>query len=444
MSGLLDVAAALIGVYVAFALLASWINERIASWLQLRANCLLAGIERLVGADDAPAILASPFITAASGRQSGRGRFVTRTLVGGAPAGGRPPSYISGAQFSSAVMEWLQRQRAAHVAALRTTLQSELARVPATLSAGLSAALQSLLERAASNETLAASLAAFDAGSALPGTTLAPAETEFLRTIQALAAGKADVFSAALSQNAGDANKKLAALLDALPENALRAQLLSLFTSAEGDVGAFVGGVQGWFDDQMDRVSGWYKRQNQWIVIVISLSVAALFSVDTIAIYQRLANDPAAAARGAAFAAALASAQGQAAAPDADSVIKPVACQSGTSGDACICPQGYLLAAPGAAAPAPCRFDAAFLSELPLGWRGDEVVAHWRELEHGSQSGLTWWFYKLLGIGLSGIAISLGAPFWFDLLSRITAVRSAGPKPNPSADDTTTAGAASR
>jgi hypothetical protein len=36
---------------------------------------------------------------------------------------------------------------------------------------------------------------------------------------------------------------------------------------------------------------------------------------------------------------------------------------------------------------------------------------------------------KLIGWGLSAIAISLGAPFWFDLLSKLVNLRHSGQKP---------------
>jgi hypothetical protein len=37
---------------------------------------------------------------------------------------------------------------------------------------------------------------------------------------------------------------------------------------------------------------------------------------------------------------------------------------------------------------------------------------------------------KLSGLLLTAIALSLGAPFWFDTLSRLTRVRNTGKKPD--------------
>jgi hypothetical protein len=37
---------------------------------------------------------------------------------------------------------------------------------------------------------------------------------------------------------------------------------------------------------------------------------------------------------------------------------------------------------------------------------------------------------KLAGLLMTGLALSLGAPFWFDVLTRFVNVRSAGTKPD--------------
>lgn len=42
-------------------------------------------------------------------------------------------------------------------------------------------------------------------------------------------------------------------------DSGLKRPLLALIDEANGDITAFRTAVQGWFNDQMDRVSGWYK-----------------------------------------------------------------------------------------------------------------------------------------------------------------------------------------
>jgi hypothetical protein len=47
------------------------------------------------------------------------------------------------------------------------------------------------------------------------------------------------------------------------------------------------------------------------------------------------------------------------------------------------------------------------------------------------------WPSRLLGWFLSITAISLGAPFWFDILKRVMSIRNAGQKPEKSEETTT-------
>ena len=44
---------------------------------------------------------------------------------------------------------------------------------------------------------------------------------------------------------------------------------------------------------------------------------------------------------------------------------------------------------------------------------------------------LFWLNRHWLGFILTSVALSLGAPFWFDMLSKLVSMRSAGQKPAP-------------
>ncbi|MBS1600985.1 MAG: hypothetical protein JST75_22420 [Bacteroidetes bacterium] len=49
--------------------------------------------------------------------------------------------------------------------------------------------------------------------------------------------------------------------------------------------------IEDWFDDSMNRVSGWYKRQVQVILFILGIVLAITFNVDTIEIAGRLSTD---------------------------------------------------------------------------------------------------------------------------------------------------------
>jgi hypothetical protein len=140
-----------------------------------------------------------------------------------------------------------------------------------------------------------------------------------------------------------------------------------------------------WFDDAMDRVSGWYKRWSQWITCVLAVIVAVGLNASAIDIAERLANDPTVRAA---------------------VVSRAEASASEEKGDA--------KAAGLKAEDAAKQLDAL---ELPFGW------------PDGFMSGVD--ATGIVGWLITAIALSLGAPFWFDALSKLARLRTTGKKPKP-------------
>jgi hypothetical protein len=157
-----------------------------------------------------------------------------------------------------------------------------------------------------------------------------------------------------------------------LPDSGTKRSLVAILTDAQQDVTAARRGVEDWYNAAMDRVTGVYKRQIQVVTLALSLFVAVGLGVDTVAIAQSLWQEPA-------LRAALASAGQTAAASGLED------------------PLGTLT-----------QFD------LPLGWRALPET-------------LNGWLLKIVGLALTTFAVSLGAPFWFDVLKKIGNPRLAGP-----------------
>jgi hypothetical protein len=81
--------------------------------------------------------------------------------------------------------------------------------------------------------------------------------------------------------------------------------------------------------------------------------------------------------------------------------------------------------------------DAANLT-LPIGWFPDPKDRYGTDQNPGcgdlaDSKCLGAWMYKLFGLLLTVIAVQLGAPFWFDTLSKFVNLRSAGTPPGESA-----------
>jgi hypothetical protein len=175
----------------------------------------------------------------------------------------------------------------------------------------------------------------------------------------------------------------------ALPES-VKKVLQPLLDAAGNDVEQFRTSVEAWYDDTMARVSGWYKRKTQVILLVIGLVLVLALNANTLTIADRLWTDQAVRAT------VVQQANQAAAQPTGDN------------------PKARLNNAAN---------DVASVAKLgvPLGWSGD-AKPEW------SGSGLV---TTLGGWLLTIVAISLGAPFWFDTLGRLSRLRSSGKPETP-------------
>jgi hypothetical protein len=170
----------------------------------------------------------------------------------------------------------------------------------------------------------------------------------------------------------------------------LRRTLELLWQEAEGDAVVFRKKLEKWFDDTMERVSGWYRRQAQIFLFVFSLLITIGLNVNTVGIAQRLWTDaPLRAAVAASAATVSPPPTGPAPVPATDALQR--------------LNDEYR------------RLEA---SRLPLGWAADNRPS-------------AWWV-GAGGWALSVLAISLGAPFWFDVLTRAAKLRETGTKPEAS------------
>ena len=68
--------------------------------------------------------------------------------------------------------------------------------------------------------------------------------------------------------------------------------LNSIWADSQGDVEKFKVLLEKWFDDTMERASGWYKKQIQLILFLIGFCLAIIFNIDSVAITQKLSSNP--------------------------------------------------------------------------------------------------------------------------------------------------------
>jgi hypothetical protein len=65
----------------------------------------------------------------------------------------------------------------------------------------------------------------------------------------------------------------------------------SLWSESGADVNLFRLKLEQWFDDTMERTTGWYKRYTRMILFGVGLVLAVIFNVDTIAVHRILSKD---------------------------------------------------------------------------------------------------------------------------------------------------------
>jgi hypothetical protein len=178
-----------------------------------------------------------------------------------------------------------------------------------------------------------------------------------------------------------------------LPDTNIRDVLLSELTAADANLDKVREGLARWFDNSMDRVTGVYKRNIKRISFVVGVLLALALNADTLSVTNSLWRD---------------------------GTLRDAITHNAASIDQWLPPGAK---GTGTASPAGMVDKLDMLRPLPLGWRPcapncpkpDEVYL--------------FWIGKLVGLFITALALSLGAPFWFDVLSKLVNLRNTGIKP---------------
>lgn len=183
---------------------------------------------------------------------------------------------------------------------------------------------------------------------------------------------------------------------------ALYTRMEQLAAQARGDLTKVKAGLEAWFDDAMVAAADAYKRWTTVVVLLTGLVLTVLANASAIDVAKDLWTSSA--TRAAVVEAADATVeQGQSGA---------CADKSGIEGVSCSVEQTSTL-------------------DLPLGWSDDRLWAS--DASGGETAG--WWVSHVLGWVLTALLLMMGAPFWFDVLSRLTALRATSSKPASAAQD---------
>lgn len=163
--------------------------------------------------------------------------------------------------------------------------------------------------------------------------------------------------------------------------------LLTAIDAAEGDLNKARAAIEKWYDSAMDRVSGQYKRSTSWVLFWIGLAVAVMLNVNAITLADYLYRNDSARE--------MLVARAQTAVADTDYLERSYQDAKAT-------------------------LDSA---SLPIGWAKGWGAPHPRsaraQFEIWSDA-----IAPVLGLLLTALAVTFGAPFWFDLLNKMMVIRS--------------------
>ncbi len=172
-------------------------------------------------------------------------------------------------------------------------------------------------------------------------------------------------------------------------------RLIAIESEVGSDLNAAKANLEAWFDDTMQRLQGAYTRRAKLWLAVAGLGIALVLNVSATSLTAKLWNDPVLRQSVVASAGNI----------TAGTATAPAAATDATGIEAQIKQVDGL--------------------KLPIGWVSPQP---------SSAGG---WIILVLGWFLTGFAAMLGAPFWFDLLRRLTTMSGVRPdaKPVPASQD---------
>ncbi len=183
------------------------------------------------------------------------------------------------------------------------------------------------------------------------------------------------------------------------------------------------------YDEIMDRASGWYKRNVQLSLMVIGLLIGVAFDADTFKIYSNLTQYPNDRQKLLELADAFLDNNQFANYYNAPDTLTALAvAPSDTAGMA------RALQLKGLADSLLLHQLQNVPSPLGLGWEKP-----FQEQYRAAEKKIGFVLLKLGGWLVTALAISLGAPFWFDLLQKVIQIRSAGTRPSDKKPEPNTA-----
>lgn len=389
-STILEVAIGMTLVYVLLSLICSTLNEWIARVFALRAGFLKNGIANLLNDPVMKDLV---------------GQFYKHPLIDGLsrknellPLFNAKPSYISANTFAKVLIDLLPKPQ--------DSADPTQNSAPQTLQEIYNIARATLVANSEKGSTLARKLLIL-----IDSAGVNPQKIEQIKTLAARLEAAHAQLQALMASDKATANPAWARLLsDNIKQ--MEADLKGAETELTTALQQAQLNVEDYFNEAMARVSGWYKRRVQLILVGLALVVTIVLNVDSIAIANHLMTNPAQRAL----------------------IVEMAAQQHSDLGLAVTSTLTQTVPITETAAITPTVDSFQLLQDLglPMGWK--KPLAAGQRVADGQEwlwVGWHWWDWavKLVGLLITVAAASMGASFWFDLLSKLLNLRMTGKKP---------------
>ena len=382
----LEVTIGLIFVWLVLAIASMGIQEWIVGILKTRAKDLEKSIKNLLGNEEfAKEFYSHPLIKSLSQKRIDRNGNSKWSL----------PSYIPKETFAQVLFDM-----AITAGTDKSVIQSELNKLKGTLSKEGQKAIDRLIVEISNTtfdkvgkEEIGKKLERFKNNN--PGLGLDPAITLLDPSLSPTDEAKAmDLLRQGIVRWSQDETKKeFSKLL-----NGLLTGINGYVKQGEKTIATARTNIEDYFDQTMDRLLGAYKRRSIWVGILIGFIIASFFNADSIMIGSILWKEP----------------------TIRSALVK--------NAEAYKLPDEFDSQNPEEAWK---DFNAQFSGlDLPLGWKTITVGTKNYLVPADEPAGVLAWIYKVLGLFISGAAAAQGAPFWFDILKKLTNIRASGINPD--------------
>ncbi len=196
-----------------------------------------------------------------------------------------------------------------------------------------------------------------------------------------------------------------------MKDGKLKKSLMLLADEAGDDIIQARRNIEIWYDDSMERISGWYKRRVRRVILAIAFVVTISMNADTFQIANTLYKNADLRKSVVSY---------------VDQTSQQVSQQTESSDGI-----STLLH----------KVDAM---QLPIGWNKASITPQMDVKQTGNQADskptfwayLKLWLLKVMGLLFTTFAASQGAPFWFDVLNKLNSLRGSGGRPK-TADEAT-------